>query len=671
MNATIPSAKNAAANASKALLCTMALALVGCNNEDDQGLSAFNLLSIEAANTSATDDSGDVRQMTLTWDSAGRSASTKGITYTLCQADTSADNNCAALASVSDTTSATVQLESLLTAVSSRYFVIASRQQETQQSSELSLSATTLSEMIGYFKASNTTTNTKFGYAAAMSADGYTFVIGAPYESSAATGINGDANYSDETADDADYAVNYAASSGAVYVFRYFAGSWRQSAYIKAANAEAGDQFGYNVALSADGTSLAVSANSEDSDGSAADNNEAARSGAVYVFTLADDNWQQTAYLKASNAGANDYFGNALSINDNGDVIAVGATGEDSAATGIYSDVPEETATVSGSGAVYLFTLADNAWSQSTYIKASNNDGSKTNDQFGYSVALDAAGEHLIVGAPFEDSNAQGINGDASDNSASKTGAAYFYRVEQSDWAETAYIKAANSDADYTANFGHAVAINDDGSVLAVSAYREDLAGSGINPEPSYEEDGTTLATNADTGAAYLFSNDNGSLTETAYIKASNPKANDRFGFRLALSSTGTELAVSAYHESSAATGLNDYSEVIEGDEAEGTEDVNYADNAGAVYLFKLSNNEWTETTYVKASNTSAGDTFGHAIAINDDASALVVGAYAENSATTGINGEQQHSAAVEDDDDNVITEAVNYASKAGAVYLY
>jgi hypothetical protein len=72
-----------------------------------------------------------------------------------------------------------------------------------------------------------------------------------------------------------------------VYVFVRSAGRWTQHAYLKAPNADEFDQFGSGVALSADGATLAVAANGEDS-GSSIDgdqnDNSLRDSGAVYVY---------------------------------------------------------------------------------------------------------------------------------------------------------------------------------------------------------------------------------------------------------------------------------------------------------------------------------------------------------------------------------------------------
>src|SRR6185295_2739674 len=102
---------------------------------------------------------------------------------------------------------------------------------------------------------------------------------------------------------------NYALGAGAVYVFTRNGTMWRQSAYIKASNTRPGDVFGSSIALSADGLTLAVSAPGEDG--------LATNSGAVYVFAHNGTTWSQPAYLKASNAEANDHFGASVALSAN------------------------------------------------------------------------------------------------------------------------------------------------------------------------------------------------------------------------------------------------------------------------------------------------------------------------------------------------------------------
>ncbi|HEU4780456.1 MAG TPA: hypothetical protein VFS58_11295, partial [Steroidobacteraceae bacterium] len=128
-----------------------------------------------------------------------------------------------------------------------------------------------------YVKASNTEASDSFGRGVALAADGNTLAVAAFGEDSSATGINGSG--SDNTASD---------RSGAVFVFTRGAGIWSQQAYVKASNTEASDQFGVDIALAADGNTLAVGANAEDSDATGIGGNQydntASSSGAVYLY---------------------------------------------------------------------------------------------------------------------------------------------------------------------------------------------------------------------------------------------------------------------------------------------------------------------------------------------------------------------------------------------------
>ena len=139
----------------------------------------------------------------------------------------------------------------------------------------------------------------------------------------------------------------------------------------------------------------------------------------MYVFARDAAAWSQQAYIKASNADGDDFFGWSLGLS--GDSLAVGAYREDSISTGIGGDQGNND--LPDSGAVYLYSRNAAAWSQSAYIKSDSTDNG---DFFGHSVAI--SGDVLSAGAPGEDSSATGIDGDATDNSMSGSGAAFTFR---------------------------------------------------------------------------------------------------------------------------------------------------------------------------------------------------------------------------------------------------
>lgn len=197
--------------------------------------------------------------------------------------------------------------------------------------------------------ASNAGGGDSFGSALALSPDGSTLAVGAPFEASAATGIDGDP---------AGQADNSAPRAGAVYLFGRTGTTWTQGHYIKASNTGADDKFGISVALSGDGSKLVVGAAAED--GSAKGVNHDPQddivrdAGAVYVFEQAGAVWSQRAYVKASNPGENDHFGSAVALSRDGAVIAVGAEGEASAASGVDGDQEDNGAHDAGAAYVFL-----------------------------------------------------------------------------------------------------------------------------------------------------------------------------------------------------------------------------------------------------------------------------------------------------------------------------
>ncbi len=154
-------------------------------------------------------------------------------------------------------------------------------------------------------------------------------------------------------------------------------------------------------------------------------------------------------------------------------------------------------------------------------------------------------------------------------------------------------------------------------------------------------------------GAAYVFTRLSVSPIEEAFLKASNADTSwdcdveagittgigDAFGASVAIS--GDTIAVGAPGEASAATGIN-------GDEGD-----NSAVEAGAVYVFERVAGIWEQTAYIKASNTGEGDRFGFSVALDGDT--LVVAAEREDSAATGVDGDES--------DDS--------AADAGAVYVF
>ncbi|MEM1179538.1 MAG: hypothetical protein AAGM22_14415 [Acidobacteriota bacterium] len=135
---------------------------------------------------------------------------------------------------------------------------------------------------------------------------------------------------------------------------------------------------GFGSSLDVDGDQIVVGAPWE-SDPTA----ETLHRGAVYVYGLVFNQFQQTAKLTASDADNGDVFGHAVAID--GDRIVVGAPWESDAAAGeLYR------------GAVYVFEKSLGTWTETARLDAGG--VAVPYGAFGHAVAVD--NDTIAVGAP-------------------------------------------------------------------------------------------------------------------------------------------------------------------------------------------------------------------------------------------------------------------------------
>ena len=417
-----------------------------------------------------------------------------------------------------------------------------------------------------------------------------------------------------------------------------------QEAYLKSSNAgrPGFGGFGGQVALSGD--TLAVSAGDSGCSGGingVPTNNGCEGSGAVYVFVSnGAGGWTQQAYIKASNPGATFFFGYSLALS--GDTLAVGAPNENGCATGVNGN--QQQTGCSFSGAVYVYTRTAGVWTQQAYVKPSYTNPQLGGAFFGSSVALSA--DTMAVGAQYENSCATAINGDPTNSACFQAGAAYVFTRSSNVWTQQAYLKAPNAGTED--QFGYSVAVS--GGTVAVGAPIEAGCAVGIGGDAG--NNGCGLA-----GAVYVFRRSAGNWIHDAYVKASNTEAGDAFGSVVVLS--GDTLAVAAMNEGSCARQIN-------GDQAN-NKCANFtrpgaAYAGGAVYVFTRLASGWVQQAYVKPSNMDPGDRFGTSLALLGDV--LAVGAQAEASCATGVNGDQSNN-------DCGTAPVSGTDTAAGAAYLF
>ncbi len=413
-----------------------------------------------------------------------------------------------------------------------------------------------------FIKARQTVGDDWFGATVAISKD--TLVVGALWEDSGATGVDG--NPDDDSVMD----------SGAAFVLERKNGVFQHTTYLKADTAESGAQFGNSVAI--DGDTLVVGAQ------------HAGGHGVVYVFTRSGSSWKKQAVLSVKDSGAESSFGRCVALQ--GDTLAIGAPGDDSAGL--------------DSGAAYVFTRSSSVWTQRAQLTEPLPGAS---DWFGSGLALQ--GGRIVVGATgssiggasagaayvFEGSGASytctatliaetpqalGFTGDsvAIDESTIVVGAwnrndghgeALVFEQKGTSWQRSVTLdaKSAGHDPLTDDNFGSRVAIA--GDAILVGAGGEDSAGAGVmSVDVATAPSGNAVV---DSGAAYLFMRKGGGWSALAHIKAAHPGTGESFGWAVALSSDS--VVVGARDEKSDAT-------LVNGDETR-----DGAPSSGAVYVFR------------------------------------------------------------------------------------
>ena len=166
------------------------------------------------------------------------------------------------------------------------------------------------------------------------------------------------------------------ADSGHVRVYQFDGGgaSWNQIGQDIDGEA-AGDNSGASVSLNADGDILAIGATGNDGNG--------ADSGHVRVYQYDGvDTWVQLGQ-DIDGEAAGDESGISVSLDYDGTILAIGATGNDG------------NGNASGHVRVYEYDGVD-TWVQ----KGQDIDGEAPDDGSGISVSLKNNGEHIVIGAP-------------------------------------------------------------------------------------------------------------------------------------------------------------------------------------------------------------------------------------------------------------------------------
>ncbi|HTR89982.1 MAG TPA: FG-GAP repeat protein, partial [Solirubrobacteraceae bacterium] len=189
-----------------------------------------------------------------------------------------------------------------------------------------------------------------FGDSVALSADGGTALVGAPFD---------------------------AEGRGAAWVFVYGEGHWTQVAKLTGGQEETGPgRFGRAVALSADGATALVGAPGDRAGG-----------GSVWLFQLSGGRWSRMARLTPGQEQGVGHFGRGLALSGDGDTALVGAPGEGAGKV----------------GGAWVFTRSGSTWTSGERLIDAEEDGEA---RFGRAVALSADGASAVIGGSTDDGGA-------------------------------------------------------------------------------------------------------------------------------------------------------------------------------------------------------------------------------------------------------------------------
>jgi hypothetical protein len=271
------------------------------------------------------------------------------------------------------------------------------------------------------------------GRSVALSDDGLTAIIGAP-------GYNSGPN----------------TDSGQARIYTWNGAVWVQRGAAIHGEA-AGDNFGYSVALSADGLTAIIGAPSNDGTGGVNSYSGHAR---IYEWISSSAAWVQRG-LDIDGEFPGDQSGWSVALSDDGGTAIIGAP---------YND-----GTDSNSGHARIYEWSGTAW---VVPQGGDIDGEAAEDYSGYSVALSADGETAIIGALSNDGAVVGSN----------SGHARIYTWNGAVWLKLGDDIDGEADGDQS---GWSVALSANGDIAIIGAPTNDGTGSNSGHARIYKWDGT------------------------------------------------------------------------------------------------------------------------------------------------------------------------------------
>lgn len=275
--------------------------------------------------------------------------------------------------------------------------------------------------------------------------------------------------------------------SGQVRIFELLgiAGSWTQVGADIDGGAS-GDFSGSAVALSSNGSRVAI--------GSPGNSDNGGDAGQVRVFELVGGSWTQLG-TDINGESFSDNSGHSVSLSDDGNRVAIGA--------------PRNAALGNQTGQVRVYEFADGNWVQ----LGADIDGETEGDQFGWSVSLSADGNRFAAGARLN----------IGMGNTSFSGHVRVFELQNGAWTQV----GTDIDGDgFDAQFGWSVSLSAEGNRFAAGAYLKDVNGT-------------------DDGQVQVYELQNGAWVQLGG-DINGEAVGDRSGTSVSLSDDGNRLAIGA-----------------------------------------------------------------------------------------------------------------------------
>lgn len=340
---------------------------------------------------------------------------------------------------------------------------------------------------------------------------------------------------------------------GSVYVYNKSGETWSLQTKIVDTDSLANDRFGEFIAISNDGNRLVVSSTGDD-DGVAGND-----AGSIAVYHRSGSTWTRKVKLIASDAAATDTFGYGVSISGDGNTIAVGSPRDDNSPN-------------NDTGSVYIFTYNGTTWTQQAKLLASDR---TTSDWFGYSTSLSYDGNKVVIGAIYDDTNPY-----------TDSGSAYVFTRSGTTWSQQAkLVSQSPAGQEY---FGAAVSMSQDGTTIAVGAYS---SGGGK-------------------GAVYIYTTNGTTWSHQATLIPSGISSTATYGISVALSADGNVLVAGAQGDITGVT------------------------TSGSMIVHEREGTTWALHARVFPSDPENAQTLGTSIAITPNGQYAISGAYRDDTSS-------------------------------------